>query len=135
MEKKSRVVMSALQMPAAAVLLLARCRLDSWCFTTVTLTESLLSEQVRQNFTSYQICSQMSYFFMKTVHLSYNLYLLNKFTKKYIFFIFPQSNPKGVTGKNIKLFSVKKVNCSHSNIIHITLTWQKVRLSEQPLNN
>lgn len=84
--------MKALQMPAAAVTLLTLLqtqdvwnRLDSWCFPIVTLTESLLSEQVIQNLTSYQISSQTPSFFMKKAQLSstsYTIYLKNKSSPK-----------------------------------------------------
>ncbi len=49
------------------------------------LTESLLSEQVVQNLTSYQISSQTPSFFMKKAQLSstsYTIYLENKSSPK-----------------------------------------------------
>lgn len=84
--------MKALQTPAAAVMLLTLLqtqdvwnKLDSWCFPIVTLTESLLSEQVGQNLASYQISSQAPSFFMKTAQLSftsYTIYLKNESSPK-----------------------------------------------------
>lgn len=68
---------SPLEIPPAVVMLLTLLqtqdvwkKLCSWCFTIVTLIESLLSEQFGQKLTSYQISSQTSSFFMKTAHLS-----------------------------------------------------------------
>lgn len=71
-------------------------KLCRWCFTIVTLIESLLREQFRQKLTSNQISSQTSYFFMKTAHLS----------STYSTLPFSESSPKKLKENILLLFNL-----------------------------